>query len=63
MPYVIITTALSSSAFFVLIVSMIIFAASFGSPSVKKIMTFFLEEPFPADVPFNRSKASVKALE
>jgi len=63
MPYVIITTALFSSAFFVFIVCMISVGASFGSPSVRKIMTFFLEGPFPGDEPFSKLKARVNALE
>jgi len=42
---------------------MILLAASFGSPSVRKIMTFFLEGPFPRDDPFSKSKARVNALE
>ncbi len=61
-PYAIITTVLLISAFFLFIVSMISFLASVGSPSVRKMMTFFLEDSLPVDDPFNKSKARVKAL-
>ena len=62
-PYVIITTLLSSSAFFVCIVCMISVGSSVGLPSVRKIMTFVLEVSPPEEEPFSRLKAERKALE
>ena len=62
-PYVIITTLLLSSAFFVCIVCMISVGSSVGLPSVRKIMTFVLEVSPPEEEPFSRLKAERKALE
>ena len=62
-PYVIITTLLLSSAFFVCIVCMISVGSSVGLPSVRKIMTFVLEVSLPEEEPFSRLKAERKALE